>query len=132
MSPSAAATRSSGVYNVRYYGAHGDGEALDTAAIQAAIDACHAGNGGLVLLPQGTYLTGTLYLKSQVTLHLEARAVLLGSTDIADYALDTDGIRYAGESYMDRCLIFARGRRADRSQWTGRHRRSGTARAFPQ
>jgi len=109
MTPSTAVTSSSGVYNVRYYGAHGDGETLDTAAIQSAIDACHAGNGGMVLFPHGTYLTGTLYLKSQVTLHFEPRATLLGSTDIADYALDTDGIRYAGESYMDRCLIFSRG-----------------------
>jgi hypothetical protein len=108
MSTASTSGGSGGVYNVRYYGAHGDGAALDTAAIQAAIDACHAANGGVVLFPAGSYMTGTLYLRSQVTLHLNARATLLGSTDIADYATDTEGIRYEGEGYMDRCLLFAR------------------------
>jgi polygalacturonase len=73
------------VHNVRDHGATGDGTTLDTAAIQAAIDACHAARGGTVLVPAGTFLSGTLELKSFVTLHLAAGARLLGSGNPADY-----------------------------------------------
>lgn len=72
--------------NPRDFGAAGDGVRLDTAAINAAIDACHAGGGGVVQLPPGTYLSGTVILKSNVTLYLAAGATLLGSRNIADYA----------------------------------------------
>jgi len=73
------------VHNVRDYGAVGDGKAKDTRAIQAAIDDASAAGGGEVLLPAGTYLSGTVWLKSNVDFHLEAGATLLGSTDPADY-----------------------------------------------
>jgi polygalacturonase len=73
------------VYNVRDYGAVGDGVTLATAAIQAAIDACHQARGGTVLVPAGDFLTGTLELKSFVTLHLAAAGRLLGSGNPADY-----------------------------------------------
>ena len=66
--------------NVRDFGARGDGFTKDTAAIQRAIDA-----GGMVLLPPGIYLSGTLYLKSGGGLHLECGAVLLASPDPEDY-----------------------------------------------
>ncbi len=59
-----------GQHDIRRFGAVGDGEALDTAALQQAIDACHAAGGGTVLVPPGTWLTGTIYLKSRVNLHL--------------------------------------------------------------
>jgi len=74
-----------GTYNVRDFGAKGDGVSLDTAAIQAAIDACHAGPGGTVLIPSGVFLTGTVELKSNVTLHLEAQGKILGSADGTQY-----------------------------------------------
>jgi hypothetical protein len=70
--------------NVRILGAVGNGTADDTAAIQRAIDA--ARGGGTVVLPGGIYRTGTLHLRSGLTLRLEAGAVLLGSPDDADYA----------------------------------------------
>lgn len=70
---------------VRAFGALGDGVARDTAAIQAAIDACHARGGGTVLVPAGTYLTGALTMRSNITLHLDAGATLLGSEDPDDY-----------------------------------------------
>jgi hypothetical protein len=73
------------VYNVRDFGAKGDGTTLDTAAIQAAIDACHQARGGTVLLPAGDFLSGTLELRSFVTLHLAAAGRLLGSGNPADY-----------------------------------------------
>ena len=53
-------------FNPRDFGAVGDGSKLDTAAIQAAIDAAANAGGGTVVLPPGTYLSGTLFLKSGV------------------------------------------------------------------
>jgi polygalacturonase len=72
-------------FDVRAFGAQGDGATRDTAAIQAAIDAASASGGGTVVLPSGQFLSGTITLKSRVTLHLTPGAVLLGSTDVADY-----------------------------------------------
>src|SRR4030042_6133962 len=69
-----------GVFDVRDYGAAGDGETLDTPAIQKAIDACATAGGGQVLLPPGKYLSGTVHLKSNVTLLLEAGARVMGNT----------------------------------------------------
>ena len=66
-------------YNVRDYGAKGDGKALDHVAINKAIDACVAGGGGQVLLPAGTYLCGSIRLKSNVDLHLMAGAKILAA-----------------------------------------------------
>jgi polygalacturonase len=73
-------------YNVRDYGAKGDGITLDTRAVQIAIDACTADRGGTVLIPAGDFLIGTVELKSHVTLHLAAHGRLLGSPRPDDYA----------------------------------------------
>src|SRR3954453_2981734 len=73
------------VYNVRDTGATGDGVTLDSAAVQAAIDACARDRGGTVLIPAGDFLVGTLELKSNVTLHLAALGRLLGSSRREDY-----------------------------------------------
>jgi len=81
----AAAERSK--FDVTTHGAAGDGKTLDTAAIQRAIEACHASGGGIVVLPTGRFVSGTLELRSNVTLHLSPGAVLLGSGDPADYPL---------------------------------------------
>jgi polygalacturonase len=67
------------------FGAAGDGQTLDQAALQAAIDACAACGGGTVYLPAGRYLTGTLFFRDNITLHLDAGATLLGSQNPADY-----------------------------------------------
>ena len=71
--------------SIRDYGAKGDGVTLDTGAIQAAIDACTAVGGGTVYLPPGEYLSGTITLKDNVTLHVGPNARLLGSKSLADY-----------------------------------------------
>jgi polygalacturonase len=71
--------------NVKNYGASGNGEQLDTVAINRAIDVCHLQGGGMVYIPPGIYLCGTVELKSNVTLYLEAGATLLGSKKLADY-----------------------------------------------
>ncbi|MGH9378413.1 MAG: glycoside hydrolase family 28 protein [Terriglobia bacterium] len=71
--------------NVLNYGAAGDGKRMDTKAIQAAIDACAKIGGGTVFLPAGKYLTGAIKLASNLNLHLDSGATLLGSQDPADY-----------------------------------------------
>lgn len=77
-----------GVFNVRDFGAKGDGATHDTKAIQAAIDRAFASGGGIVYFPTGRFLSGTVTVKSRVTLHLSIRAVLLGSASTADYSAE--------------------------------------------
>lgn len=72
-------------FNVRNYGALGDGQTMDELAIQSAIDLCAENGGGTVYLPAGQYLTGSLFLRSNISLHLETGAVILGSEDPGDY-----------------------------------------------
>jgi hypothetical protein len=90
--PALAAARPSGgkesrslFFEPRFYGASADGKSLDTRAINAAIDVCHQAGGGIVYLRPGIYLSGTVILKSNVTLYVEAGATILGSKNIADY-----------------------------------------------
>jgi polygalacturonase len=71
--------------SVRAFGAAGDGLADDRPAIQAAIDAAGKAGGGTVLLQSGGYVSGSLFLRDGVTLHLEGGAVLLGSRKVEDY-----------------------------------------------
>jgi polygalacturonase len=72
-------------FGVDCFGAVGDGQTLNTAAIQAAIDDCAQAGGGTVYLPAGRYVTGSLFLRSDITLYLDAGAVLLGSERATDY-----------------------------------------------
>ena len=75
-------------YQVSDFGAKADGITLNTGAIQRAIDAVNERGGGRLVFGPGKYLTGSIYLKSNVTLHLERGAVLLGSTNPFDYVKD--------------------------------------------
>ncbi|WEA01135.1 glycoside hydrolase family 28 protein [Mucilaginibacter sp. SJ] len=78
------------VYNIRDFGAKGDGKSLDTAAVQAAIDTCNKEQGGTVMVPAGVFVIGTVELKSNVTLHIAAQGKLLGTADGRQYrACDT-------------------------------------------
>jgi polygalacturonase len=104
------------IFDVRNFGAVGDGVALDNAAINRAVDAAEAAGGGMVYVPPGTYLCGTVILKSNVTLYLEAGATLLGSKGVSHYTpqpyRDTPtGPNVFGHDTQDtgpRHLIFAR------------------------
>jgi len=73
------------IYDITQFGAKGDGKTLDSDAVQRAIDQCHVNGGGTVLVPRGTFVVGTLELKSNVTLHLAVAGKLLGSPDINHY-----------------------------------------------
>ncbi|MNC08412.1 Exo-poly-alpha-D-galacturonosidase precursor [compost metagenome] len=76
------------VYNIKEFGAVGDGQTLDSAAIQAAIDACTQQGGGKVIIPNGRFLTGTVILKSGVDLHLEPTARIVSSMNEQDFLQD--------------------------------------------
>ena len=86
------------ILNVRNYGATGDGNTLDTPAINAAIEAASDElDGGIVYFPPGVYLSGSVHMKSNVTLKLHGEATLKGTGDISQY--DTEkGSRLIGGS----------------------------------
>ena len=71
--------------SVKDCGAVGDGVTLDTKAIQAAIDSVAAQGGGVVEVPSGVYLTGSIWLRDNINLHLNPGAVIKGSPDLKDY-----------------------------------------------
>ncbi len=75
-------------YRVSGFGVKADGITLNTCSIQKAIDYVNEKGGGRLIFEAGNYLTGTFYLKSNVTLHLEHGATLLGSTNPFDYVKD--------------------------------------------
>ncbi len=79
------------VYNIVDYGAVSDTTRLSTQAIQRAIDSCTEAGGGTVLVPAGSFKTGSIFLRDNVTLNLENGATLYGSTDIKDYTPVTTG-----------------------------------------
>jgi hypothetical protein len=80
-----AAPGVSGQLSVKKFGAKGDGKTLDTRSIQNAIDVVFKNGGGVVDVPTGKFLIGTLILKDNVELHLHPGATLLGSPDYHDY-----------------------------------------------
>ncbi len=92
-------------FDVRDFGANADGKTLCTEAIQKAIDACAAAGGGTVHLPAGTFRSGTIRLKSNVTLHLEAGCTLLGSENLNDYPENLPAVRSYTDNYTARSLI---------------------------
>ncbi|WLF32263.1 glycoside hydrolase family 28 protein [Bacillus altitudinis] len=94
-------------FNVIHYGADNKGIELSTNAIQSAIDDAHRLKGGRVLIPEGTFLTGALELKSNVELHLHENAYVTFSQDTRDY-LPLVLTRYEGiELYNYSPLIYA-------------------------
>ena len=92
--------------SVREYGAKGDGQTRDTAAIQETIDRCAAFGGGEVLLPAGNYFTGAIALRSNTLLRLDKDAVISGSPDFADYPVTQ--VRWEGKWIPGRAgLLYA-------------------------
>ena len=77
--------------NVRDFGAKGDGFALDTRAINRAIEKCETAGGGTVYMPPGNYLSGTVRLRDNITLWLDSGATLRGTRDLSQYQTAVDG-----------------------------------------
>lgn len=75
-------------FTVSDFGAKNDGFTINTNTIQKAIDFVHDQGGGRLIFETGSYVTGSIYLKSNVTLHLEQGATILGSTNPFDYIKD--------------------------------------------
>ena len=75
------------IYNVRDFGATGDGKTLDTAAINKAIEGAAAAGGGTVRFPAGNYLSVSIHLKSNIALYLDQRATLIAASS-------ADGVPY--------------------------------------
>lgn len=102
--------------DVTQFGAVGDGRTLCTTSLQRAIDAASSRRGGTVVVPAGTFVTGTLRLRSNITLHLEAGATLLGAQDVSAFPIWTpkwDGVPthaalISGEG-LDNVAITGRG-----------------------
>lgn len=94
-------------YNAAEFGAVGDGKTLNTTAIQSAIDSAYDNGGGKVIIPAGTYLTGSLDLRSNVELHISNGAVLLGSTNIEDYSKRVPDLESYNDLFLEYALIYA-------------------------
>jgi polygalacturonase len=96
------------VFDVRAYGAKGDGKTLDTKAMDKAVAACVKAGGGTVVVPSGVFVIGTVRLYSHMELRLEPGSVLLASDDTNDYLLQQDyGFSGSGAGGKKLGLIFA-------------------------
>ena len=105
------------LYDVRDYGAKPDGQTICTKSIQKAIDACSQSGGGTVYFPPGTFLSGTIYFKTGVTLRLAPGSTLLGSKNLKDYPPTVQAFRSYTDNYTDKSLIY--GENVERIAITG-------------
>jgi polygalacturonase len=123
------------IFKANTYGAKGDSLTLNTKAIQAAIDACAAAGGGVVTFDTGQYVSGSIFLKKNVTLQLDKGVTIVGSNKLADYpdmpsriagiemvwpaalinVIDQDKVAITGEGVVD-----GRGKPFWDSYWTMR------------
>lgn len=107
----ASQTWSDRTFRITDFGAVAGGAELCTESIQRAVDVCAESGGGRVVVPRGTFLTGTIVLKNGVNLHLEEGAVLLGSPWMCDYPRKAPLARVRYEKYLAVSLVFAQGAR---------------------
>lgn len=101
-------------YNIKDYGAIGDGKTLDSPAINAAIEAAVKNGGGKVVVPAGTYLSGSIRMKSNIELHLEAGSTILAAPAKmraydASEPFNFPEYQDGGHTYFHNSLIWADG-----------------------
>ena len=121
------------VVNVKDFGAIGDGKTLNTKAIQNAIDECYRQGGGQVVFSDGVYVTGKIYMRSDIELHIESNATLLASGRVEDFPEATqEEASHVNSARLTRwrnnCIIFAN--ECKNIAITGRGRINGNAPAF--
>lgn len=92
--------------SVRHFGAKGDGTTLDTKAIQRAIDSC-SGNRNVVYFESGTYVVGSLILKSGTEIYLAKGATILGSTNLADYESQKPSLQSYNDLFLRYSIFYA-------------------------
>ena len=102
------------VFNVRDFGATGDGTTLDSPAINKAIAACAVAGGGTILVPAGTYLSGSIHLTSNIHLLIDAGATILGAPQSKNAYDETEpyalgGYQDGGHCYFHNSLIWGEG-----------------------
>ncbi len=103
------------VYNVRDYGAKGDGVNIDSPAINAAIDAASGNGGGVILFPEGVYSSYSIRLKDNITLRLEKGSVIKAAKPTAEQGYDPaepnewDAYQDFGHSHWQNSLIWGIG-----------------------
>jgi polygalacturonase len=123
-------TAGQAVYNVMSYGATGNGVALDTSSIQAAVTAARNGGGGQVFFPPGIYKTTTITITNNVTLNLTNGAFLVASTNQSDwtksgqivYALSSHDVGIIGSGVVDGGgLVYYVGGPTNASEASGHH-----------
>jgi hypothetical protein len=128
----ASSTAAELTVDVRDLGAAADGKTLCTETLQKAVDRCSAAGGGTVYFPPGTYLSGTVFLRSYVTLHLDAGATLLGSPKKEDYPVtrpkDKRDTASRTNQYNLRSIIYAEN--LDRIAIVGRGTIDGSGAAY--
>lgn len=93
-------------FNVKDYGAVGDGITLDTEAVRKAVADC-AVNGGTVLFPPGKYLIGSVKLESNVEIYVQRGALILGSTNINDYEEYTPQLKSYNDYFLKHSIFYA-------------------------
>src|ERR1700712_2698539 len=105
-------TQHPGIYNIRSFGALGDGKNLDSKAINKAIETAANAGGGTVYLPAGNYLSGSIHLKSNVSLYLDQGATVIATSEnpgeVYDQQEQTANTSYqdSGHSHFHNALLW--------------------------